>query len=396
MTQNGPYDIVVIGGGMAGTCAAVAAARRGRRTALVERYGFLGGTATQAMFTPWRGFFAGGKRVVAGIGQEIVDRLVRLGGSPGHVSEGEGSAVPFDAEVLKFVLQELAEEAGVSLLLHAEFVGEQLRGRLIESVSLHCREGIVSMAGRRFIDATGTGDLAVAAGARHLRNPSSVSYRFSVTGVDHAALRDFVLAERHQFPLAEFREDGSFALTGFRDAASEWSRRRSDLAPVETFEAVSDSVPGNAVIAMLSFPSVDPGSIESVSRAGMLMQTVPPEAMTFLAETVPGFASARILVTPPQFGFHAPRRIEGVIPVTPARMMSGESYADAVGPVAMPGSVHTSFQVPKRSLMVAVADNLLVTGRAILPPVALFSTNNQPAGMKLGEAAGTIAAAMRS
>ena len=118
-------DVLVIGGGNAGCAAAIAAARRGAKTLLVERYGFLGGTATAAMVGPWMTFHSGSKRIVGGIAQEIVERLQRKGGSPGHVHDSSdyvATITPFDPEIHKAVLFEMTREAGVDLLLHAYFL----------------------------------------------------------------------------------------------------------------------------------------------------------------------------------------------------------------------------------------------------------------------------------
>ena len=74
------YDVLVVGGGNAGCAAALAAARPGARMLLVERYGFLGGTATASMVGPWMTFHSGEERIVGGIAQEMVERLVRAAG----------------------------------------------------------------------------------------------------------------------------------------------------------------------------------------------------------------------------------------------------------------------------------------------------------------------------
>src|SRR5580692_780949 len=115
-------DVLVIGGGNAGCAAAIAAARHGARVLLVERYGFLGGTATAAMVGPWMTFHSGEDRIVGGIAQEIVERLVALGGSPGHIPDSSdyvATITPFDPEIHKALLFDLMRESGVELLLHA-------------------------------------------------------------------------------------------------------------------------------------------------------------------------------------------------------------------------------------------------------------------------------------
>ena len=124
-------DVLVVGGGNAGCAAAIAAARHGARTMLVERYGFLGGTATAAMVGPWMTFHSGAERIVGGIAEEIVERLVRKGASPGHLRDSSdyvATITPFDPEVHKALLFEMMREAGVALLLHAYFLETRVRG----------------------------------------------------------------------------------------------------------------------------------------------------------------------------------------------------------------------------------------------------------------------------
>src|SRR4030088_2841489 len=98
------FDVLVLGGGNAGCAAALAAARHGANTLLVERYGFLGGTATASMVGPWMTFHSGKDRIVNGIAEEMVQRLMAKGASPGHIHDASDyvpTITPFDPEFHK-------------------------------------------------------------------------------------------------------------------------------------------------------------------------------------------------------------------------------------------------------------------------------------------------------
>ncbi|MDP4609888.1 MAG: FAD-dependent oxidoreductase, partial [Opitutales bacterium] len=98
------YDVIVVGGGISGAMAAIAAARGGAKTLVVEQYGFLGGMLTAAGVGPMMTFHAGDQQVIQGTTGELIDRLVEKKQSPGHVFDTTGftyTVTPFDVEGMK-------------------------------------------------------------------------------------------------------------------------------------------------------------------------------------------------------------------------------------------------------------------------------------------------------
>ena len=232
-------DVLVVGGGNAGCAAALAAARRGARTLLVERYGFLGGTATAAMVGPWMTFHSGNERIVGGIAQEMVDRLMRKGASPGHLPDSSdyvATITPFDPEVHKALLFEMVREAGVSLLLHAYFLsalaeGERVAGGTFATIggTRECRASVV-------IDATADALVAASAGVptqqgdeRGRVQPATLIFRIS--HVDLAELAAYLREHPEEMRTSLTPDQISApALTAVAGLYSLWRRAREDGA----------------------------------------------------------------------------------------------------------------------------------------------------------------------
>src|SRR5215470_11992589 len=163
---RGEYEVVVLGGGPAGIAAAAAAAGHGRRTMLIERYGFLGGMGTAAGVTNLCGLFANVfgdiKQVVHGIADECLARIDRLGGlNAPHLIFGKTKAQAYDTAAYKIAADDLLLGKGVEILFHAlgcSVVAE--RDSEIVALVLETKSGRCAVRGRIFIDCSGDGDLA--------------------------------------------------------------------------------------------------------------------------------------------------------------------------------------------------------------------------------------------
>ncbi len=151
-------DVCVCGGGPAGFIAAIAAARRGADTVLVEKYGFPGGMATAGLVGPISKFNFAGKRIVGGIPLEFVDRLHAAGGAISDLPSGN---VPFAAETYKQVALDMLLEAGVRPLFHATVYGTDFHADRLHRTMVTSEGTSLGIEAQVFIDCTGTGSLIV-------------------------------------------------------------------------------------------------------------------------------------------------------------------------------------------------------------------------------------------
>src|SRR5258708_23013469 len=167
----GEYEVAVLGGGPAGIAAAVAAARAGRRTLLIERYGFLGGMGTAAGVTNFCGLHANvhGEmhRVVQGVASDLLARIDRLGGlNAPHLILGKIFAQAYDTAAYKIAADDLLVAHKVDILFHALGAGVVMHDETRIAVLLvETKAGRQAIRADIFIDCSGDGDLAAWAGA---------------------------------------------------------------------------------------------------------------------------------------------------------------------------------------------------------------------------------------
>jgi flavin-dependent dehydrogenase len=171
-------DVVVVGGGPSGIAAALGAARNGAKVALIERYGFLGGTATAAMVGPFMTSYSddGETQLVKGIFDELVRRSEEIGGAihpekiragsvySSFIVKGHDHVTPFSAEAVKLVAAEMMQEAGVELYFHSMFLRPLMEDNKVEGVVIANKSGIQAIRSKITIDCSADGDVANGAG----------------------------------------------------------------------------------------------------------------------------------------------------------------------------------------------------------------------------------------
>ncbi|HZY19296.1 MAG TPA: FAD-dependent oxidoreductase [Ramlibacter sp.] len=399
----GEYDVVVLGGGPAGIAAAVAAARAGLSTLLVERYGFLGGMGTAAGVTNFCGLHANVhgeiRRVVHGVASELLERIDRLGGlNAPHALFGKTVAQAYDTAAYKIAADELVASAGVQLLFHALAVGVVMAApRHVHALLVETRSGRRAVIGRSFIDASGDGDLAAWAGvpfdkgdgAGNMLYPSTM---FRLNGIDpeRAGKAWEVIPGLMLQAQAEgrYRFPRKTPIVRPQKSGIEWRVNLTQLANAQ----------GNAM---------DGTDADELTQAELLGRRQIASVAGFLKE-VPGFERSYIVDIAPQVGIRETRRMHGLYQLTEADVLGCASFDDTVGVNGWPLELHLRGDVefrwppipqsrgfnhlPYRMVVPVGVDNLWIAGRcASMSHEAQSAARVTGACFVMGEAAGTAA-----
>lgn len=409
-------DVVVVGGGTAGVVAAIAAARQGAKTTLVEAKGYPGGTvveggtALHSFYNLWKAFPGVEKRqVVRGIPQEIVDRLMTVGGTSGHAEmtvgfDYDSVCTAIDTELYKLVVFEMLEEAGVSICVNTLLTGAIRDGSWLRGIIAESRSGREALYARAFVDCTAYGDLSAYAGAQFSEpNDYEVANSIGVGGVNLEKYEEFLrswgavsqysegLRSGKPGRIVRLDADAAKLPASFREEA-----RKIGMSFVTT--TVHDDY-FMFIKLNLKMP-VSPTDRDAVAKAELELRRRQVKAIDLFRKYVPGCEKAFIARTSPSLNIRRARVIACDYDISHEDVIEGRHFADDVlaygfHDFAPRYQVRNggTYGVPYRALCVQGVENLLAAGMLITSDQrAHMSTRNTVCCMAQGQAAGTAAA----
>ena len=435
-------DVVVVGGGVAGAAAAIAAGRQGKSVILIEKSGCLGGLATNGHVSPFDATHSCSGKPFGGIAQEILDEMadaqLKYGVAKNNTMKREGP------HLLKWVLLKMAVDAGVRVLFHADLIDVLMDGDKIQYLIIHTKSGIEGVEGKAYVDATGDGDVFAGAGEQYIIGSEADSGKIlEQTGLNHIHFDDKSVqryydkttVDRHSvqpvsvmFTLGniapdcnpykynnknltfedlgidkeEFKKLPYYGTVGFED--------NGDLVPLPQgrFLISSTGRPGEVLVNMSRVIGVDGTDAVELTEASIIAQYQVMYIIDFLKRYIPEFRDAHLVESSNIIGVRETRRLIGQYVLSGLDAINCTQFDDNIGCGSYIIDIHDPFGkcralggqikgdyygIPYRSLVPKTVKNLLVCGRCIsVDHIAHSTTRIQGTCVITGQAAGTAAA----
>jgi hypothetical protein len=419
-----PYDVIVVGGGTTGVAAAIASARHGAKTAIVESLAFLGGNAVN--IPAWMGFHnLQGQQVVRGIAWELIEKLRQVGGATQtYLDPITSSVTGTSGNWVKMIVTQEVAAAGVAVWLQSlavEVLVERVNDRSrVCGVYVFNREGLHLYQAKVIVDCTDTGEIARMAGAGMIRGRSGdhkvqvSSWTVTVGDVNFEKLLAYFAANPDQirpFPLKDpealldqMHQAEVFVMGSFKRLIQQAQADGLPL-PRDIFPAVAFPKIGEVMHVASRVENVDPNDAANNARAQIEGMRQTQLWMEFLQRYVPGCERCRLVTTPSHIGIRETNHLDGEYLLTKEDLMTGRAFDDVIALGGYHLDIHTpdhagletshppTYQIPYRCLVPKGVDGLLVAGRAISAThEAQSSTRVIPISMAQGQAAGVAAA----
>lgn len=416
-------DIIVAGGGIAGSLAAIAAGRMGASVLLIEEMGFLGGSLTASGTGPMMTFHAGNQQVIQGLGEELISRLKKKGLSTGHIPDSTGytySVTPFDAEGMKRELEIMALESNVTLLYHTSVIKAIVKQGLLSALTCYSCGHIFDVQADIFIDATGDADLIAMAGVPYEQGRTTdgkdqpMTMNFRICNLDVPKVRELMKTNRELFPLLVNKsglEETAvrLSISGMYELMQKAMENKDITFDRDVVLVFETNQPGEAIVNMTRVNGESATDPLSFSRAETEGRRQVWELFTFLKKQVPGFENIVLMFSGPSIGVRSSRRMTGAYVLSAQDVLSAKKFSDSIAAYGYPIDVHSSdeggdttstflnwgdfYTIPYRCLINTSIPNLMAAGRNISASFeAQASTRTSPACCALGHAAGCAAA----
>ena len=411
-------QVLVVGGGPSGITAALASARSGVDTLLLERYGCFGGVITQVGIEAVAWYRHEGKvNEAGGILREMEDTALRMGAS---VKECQSDSQALDPEMFKYVCDQMLQQAGVRLLLDIYAVAAIVEDGLIRGVITESKSGRTAILADRVIDCTGDGDIMHLAGALYKKAPRqdlmSVTELFSCRGVDTEQFTRYVQNDLKPTYRDWGGECWAQQSTGkeenlfspYLEKPFVEARKRGDLViddPSTSIGGTWSTITPEGEVTQLNLVfmrNIDCTDVRDTTKAHLNGRRYCIEALRILREQVPGFQNARLRNFGMALGTRESRLLDGRYTLTKEDVFNQARFEDSIaifpefidgrGYLVLP-TTGRYYQIPYRALVPKNVDSLLVAGRCISgEPIAHTSFRNMSCCVATGQAAGTAAA----
>ncbi|NPV71144.1 MAG: FAD-dependent oxidoreductase [Firmicutes bacterium] len=384
-------DVLVVGGGVAGFAAALAAARRGLSVAIVERYGWLGGLATGGLVTAFEPYDDGaGNQIVSGIAYELAKRLVIKGeavmpgvdwnsvdpevikkwkswASVGWADQRVRLVLNVNPEFMKHECNVMLREAGARIIYHSWVSDVIMDSNRVRGAIFESKSGRRAVLAKVTVDASGDGDMIAWAGAPFSEHSRGTGLVFWVGNVDIDRALEFQYSNPEEFKARLKDVHGSVYFMRTTCSGVVWFNNR--------------------------FYAMNELDIDELSKAEIDMRSRIVKAVEDYRKHIPGFEKADLLQVAPQLGIRLTRILKGKHTVTKATIREKVSFPDSIGRAGLDTEYGISFQIPYRALLPEGVENVVAAGRFVSSDFyAQEYLRLIPACMVTGEAAGTAAA----
>ena len=407
-------DVLVVGSGPGGLAAALAAARCGADVTLVERFGCFGGNITVVGVEGFAWYRHEQTVEAGGIGREFEERAKQMGAA---VPESQSLSYELDSEGFKLVADKLVQEAGITPMLHRQFVAPVMSGNTITGIIVESKNGREAIMAKRVIDGTGDADIAHRAGAPTIKTPmedmQAASVMFHVAGVDKQAFMEGVRQDPQTYSdwsTGEWQVETSgkeddmfspFLKKPFEQAIAD-GVISADLNTIAgTWGAVHDS--GEMTyMNLIHLDGCDGTDADSMTRFEIEGRRQAMQAIEALRRYMPGGEGIRLRNFGMSIGIRDTRKIDAVYNMTEQDVREQGRFEDSIGiyPEFIDGygililpTTGRYMHIPYRCMVPKQVDNLLVVGRAIGgDKVAHAATRNMAGCAVVGQGAGIAAA----